>query len=147
MPSGLYLWIFAAACGCLTLLGIGRSRSRSLRRSLWPASSHRCRARPLFSHLGRSSFRVDALVEACDDPGVPRGWPFSLRLIRPAGRGDYLFSRVRSSVERGHALLVEVEDHLTARKARLCANGWTVVLDVEHASGWPLAFPSSGGWN
>ena len=40
-------------------------------------------------------------------------------------------------MERGHALLVEVEDHLTARKARLCANGWTVVLDVEHASGWP----------
>ena len=84
MPSGLYLWIFAAACGCLTLLGIGRSRS--LRRGLLPASSHRCRARPLFSHLGRSSFRLDALVEVCDDPGVPRGWPFSLRLIRPARR-------------------------------------------------------------
>ena len=139
MPSGLFLCILTAACGCLTLLGIGRSRS--LRRGLPPTSSHRCRARPLFSQLGRSSFRLDALVEECDDPGVPRGWPFSLRLIRPALRGDYLFSRVRSSVERGHALLVEVEDHLTARKARLCANGWTVVLDIEHASGWP-----SRGW-
>jgi hypothetical protein len=139
MPTGLYLCVLIAASGCLTLLGIGRSRS--LRRVLPPTSSHRCRARPLFSQLGRSSFRLDALVEACDDPGVPRGWPFSLRLSRPARRGDYLFSRVRSSVERGHALLVEVEGHLTARKVRLCANGWTVVLDVEHARGWP-----SPGW-
>jgi hypothetical protein len=30
-----------------------------------------------------------------------------------------------------------VEDHVTARKARLCANGWTVVLDVTHSVGWP----------
>ena len=80
---------------------------------------------------------VDALIETCDDPTVPRGTPFSLWLSRPARRSEYLFSRVRASVERGHALLVIVEDHLTFHKARLCANGWTVVLDVDHASGWP----------
>src|SRR2546423_8886490 len=104
MPSGLYLCIFAVACGCLTLLGIGRSRS--LRRSLPPASSHRCRARPLFSHLGRSSFRLDALVEACDDPGVPPGWAVSLPPIPPAPRGGYLFSRGRGLVGRGPTRLV-----------------------------------------
>ena len=101
----------------------------------------RCRARPLFSQLGRSLFMLDALVERCDDPAVPRGLPFSLRLIRPTRTSEYLFSRVRASVERGHALLVEVEDHLITRKARLCANGWTVVLDLDYASGWP-----SGGF-
>jgi hypothetical protein len=86
---------------------------------------------------------LDALVETCDDPTVPRGMPFSLRLTRPTRRSDYLFARVRASVERGHALLVDVEDHLTARKARLCANGWTVVLELDHASGWPSYGPSA----
>jgi hypothetical protein len=80
---------------------------------------------------------LDALIETCDDPTVPRGMPFSLRLTRRTLRSEYLFSRVRASVERGHALLVIVEDHFTARTACLCANGWTVVLDVDHASGWP----------
>ena len=73
----------------------------------------------------------------CDDPFVAIGTPFSLRLSRPNRRSDYLFSKVRASVERGHALFVDVDDYLTARKARLCANGWTVVLDVVHAAGWP----------
>ena len=132
MPSVLFF--FVAACCCWALAGIMRRRSPSghLLRSI-----HRCRARPLFSQVGMSSFELDALVETCDDPTVPRGTPFSLRLIRPTRRSDYLFSRVRASVERGHALLVEVEDHLTARTARLCANGWTVVLNIDHTSGWP----------
>ena len=138
MPSVLYLLVFAVACGCLALAGIGRSSPHG---RVGPVFSYRCRARPLFSQLGRSLFMLDALVERCDDPAVPRGLPFSLRLIRPTRTSEYLFSRVRASVERGHALLVEVEEHLTARKARLCANGWTVVLDVDHASGWP-----SGGF-
>jgi hypothetical protein len=135
MSSVPYLVVLAVACSCLALAWIGRTRA--LHRHLQPALSYRCLARPLFSQLGRSSFMLDALVETSEDPAVPRGLPFSLRLIRPALRSEYLFSRVRASVEAGHALLVEVEDHLTARKARLCANGWTVVLDVEHASGWP----------
>jgi len=134
MPSVLYLLVFAVACGCLALAGIGRSSPHG---RVGPVFSYRCRARPLFSQLGRSLFMLDALVERCDDPAVPRGLPFSLRLIRPTRTSEYLFSRVRASVERGHALLVEVEDHLITRKARLCANGWTVVLDVDHASGWP----------
>jgi hypothetical protein len=73
----------------------------------------------------------------CDDPSVPRGTPFSLRLRRPTRRSDYLFSKVRASVERGHALVVDVEDYLTARKARLSANGWMVVLEVVQSAGWP----------
>jgi hypothetical protein len=133
MPSVLF--VFVAACCCWALAGIRRGRPPGGR--LLPASIHRCRARPLFSHVGMSSFMLDALVEACDDPSVPRGMPFSLWLTRPTRRSEYLFSRVRASVERGHALLVVVEDHLTARRARLCANGWMVVLDVDQASGWP----------
>jgi len=136
VPSPLYLCILAAACAVLALVAGKRRRSLV---ALLPAVVHRCRARPMFSHLGMSWFQLDALVEACDDPAVPRGMPFSLRLKGPTRRSDYLFSRVRASVDRGHALFVEVEDYLVARKARLCANGWTVVLDVEHAFGWPAS--------
>lgn len=129
----LDLLLFVAALGCLAVAGIGRSRSRC---RLAPVF-YRCQARPLFSRIGSSSFVLDALVETCDDPAVPRGLPFCLRLIRPARQCEFVFSRVRASVERGHALLVELEDHLSARKARLCANGWTVVFDVAEVSGWP----------
>lgn len=138
MPSVvfLYAFVFTAALGCMTL-AFGR-RDRNLLGLHRPVSSHRCRARPLFSEVGMSSFQFDALVELCDDAGVPRGTPFSLRLTHPTRRSDYLFSRVRASVERGHALFVDIEDYLTDRKARLCANGWTVVLDVVQTAGWPL---------
>jgi asparagine synthetase B (glutamine-hydrolysing) len=133
MPSAAYLFAFAFAAA---LSGpMFAHRQRSGRR---PLSHHRCRAHPLFSQVGRSSFQLDAVVESCDDPSVARGTPFSLRLTRPTRRNDYLFSRVRASVERGHVLVVDVEDHLTARKARLCANGWTVVLDVVQSAGWPV---------
>jgi hypothetical protein len=133
----LYAFIFTSALGLLTLADRRRnSLFRGLRR---PLSSHRCRARPLFSELGESSFQLDAVVEACDDPTVPTGTPFSLQLNRPNRRSDFLFSKVRMSVERGHALFVDVEDYLTTRKARLCANGWTVVLDVVHVAGWPTS--------
>ena len=94
-------------------------------------------ARALFSGLGESSFQLDALVEACDDPFVPAGLPFTLHLQPRNRRSHYLFAKVRASVERGHSLFVDVEDYLTARKARLCADGWTVVLDVVDAAGWP----------
>lgn len=137
MPSVVYLYVFVctAALGCLTFAD--RRRNRLFRGVRKPMSSHRCRARPLFSQLGQLSFQFDAVVEVCDDPAVPRGTPFFLRLTRPTRRSDYLFSRVRASVELGHALFVDVEDYLTARKARLCANGWMVVLDVDHSVGWP----------
>jgi hypothetical protein len=137
MPSALSLYLVAMACGCLALAGLGQLRAR---RSLFlPAAVHRCRARPLFSQVGKSTFVLDAIIENCDDPAVRPGTPFSLRLTRPNRRSDYLFSRVRASVERGHALFVDVEDYLISRKARLCANGWTVTLDVDQASGWPAA--------
>ena len=117
----------------------GRNRSfQGLRR---PLSRHRCRAWPLFVQLGTSSFQLDAIVDVCDDPAVLPGTPFSLRLTHPNRRSDYLFSKVRAAVERGHALVVDVEDYVTARKARLCANGWTVVLDVAHSAGWPTCDP------
>ncbi|HLJ08379.1 MAG TPA: hypothetical protein VKX24_07560 [Acidimicrobiia bacterium] len=136
MPSVAMLYaVLVAALGILAVAH--RRRSRVLPRLRGPLSIHRCRARPLFSEVGQLSFQLDALVEDCDDPSVPRGTPFALRLERPTRRSDYLFSRVRASVERGHALVVDVEDHLTARKARLCANGWTVVLDVVQSAGWP----------
>ena len=137
LPSIAYVYavIFIGAMAGLTFAD---KRRTSLFRGMGkPMSSHRCRARPLFSELGNASFLLDALVEACDDPTVPLGTPFTLRLTRPNRRSDYLFSKVRASVERGHALFVDVEDYLTARKARLCANGWTVVLDVVHVAGWP----------
>jgi hypothetical protein len=134
MPS-VFAAIFISALAAM--IYADRRRNSLFRGVRGPLLLHRCRARPLFSELGQSSFQLDALVEVCDDPAVPTGTPFSLRLRRPNRRSDYLFSKVRHSVERGHALFVEVEDHLTARKARLCANGWTVVLDVVHAAGWP----------
>jgi hypothetical protein len=138
MPSVVYLYafIFSAALGCMNLAV--RRREQALLGFKKPLSSHRCRARPLFSQVGTSSFQLDAVVEICDDPTVPPGTPFSLRLTRPTRRSDYLFSKVRASVERGHALFVDVEDYLTARKARLCANGWMVVLNVDHSAGWPI---------
>jgi hypothetical protein len=141
LPPGevfLYAFIFIAALGLLTFAD--KRRHRLFRDEKKPLTSHRCLARPLFSELGESSFQLDALVEACDDPWVPAGMPFSLQLHRPSKqRSDYIFSKVRVSVERGHALFVDVEDYLTSRKARLCANGWTVVLDVVQAAGWPSA--------
>ena len=79
---------------------------------------------------------VDALVEECDNPVVPRGIPFSLRLVSP-GPDDYLFSRLRSLVENGHAFSVTLEEGPTGRKALLCANGWTRILNVNHTRGWP----------
>lgn len=138
LPGGefyLFTSIFTAALGFLIL--VDKRRHRLFRHQKRPMASHRCLARALFSELGESSFQLDALVEACDDPSVPAGQPFTLQLHRPNRRSDYHFSKVRASVERGHSLFVDVEDHLTARKARLCANGWTVVLDVVHVAGWP----------
>lgn len=137
LPSIVYFYVFlfTAALGGMTYAD--RRRNSLFRGFRKPLSSHRCRARPLFSELGESSFQLDAVVEACDDPFVPTGTPFSLQLYRPNRRSDYLFSKVRASVERGHLLFVDVEDYLTSRKARLCANGWTVVLDVVQAAGWP----------
>jgi hypothetical protein len=138
LPPGevfLFATIFVGVLGLLILAD--NRRHRLFRGEKRPMASHRCRARPLFSELGESSFQLDALVEACDDPFVPAGMPFTLQLHRPNRRSDYLFSKVRASVERGHSLFVDVEDYVTARKARLCANGWTVVLDVSHAVGWP----------
>ena len=135
----LYAFIFTATLGLLIFAD--KRRHRLFRDEKKPLNSHRCLARPLFSELGESSFQLDALIEACDDPWVPAGMPFSLQLHRPNRRSDYLFSKVRAAVERGHALVVDVEDYVTARKARLCANGWTVVLDVAHSAGWPTCDP------
>jgi hypothetical protein len=138
VPAVAYVYAVIFVGALAGLIFADRYRTRLFRDFRRPMSSHRCRARPLFSELGKASFQLDAVVEACDDPMVPTGTPFSLRLIRPNRRGDYLFSKVRASVERGHALFVDVDDYLTARKARLCANGWTVVLDVVQAAGWPI---------
>jgi hypothetical protein len=136
MPSVfMYALLFSTALAALIFAD--RRRNSLFRGIRGPLFSHRCRARPLFSELDMLSFQLDAVVEVCDDPAVPMGTPFTLRLTRPNRRSDYLFSKVRASVERGHALFVDVEDYLTARKARLCANGWTVVLDVVHVAGWP----------
>ena len=137
MPSVVYLSAFIVTAARGGRIFADRRRTSLFRGMRGPLLRHRCRARPLFSELDRASFQLDAVVEVCDDPAVPVGTPFSLRLTRPNRRSDYLFSKVRMSVERGHALFVDVEDYLTARKARLCANGWTVVLDVVHAAGWP----------
>ena len=138
LPGGefyLFVSIFTAALG--VLIFVDKRRHRLFRHEKRPMASHRCLARALFSEFGESSFQLDALVEACDDPMVPAGLPFTLHLNRPNRRDVYLFSKVRASVERGHSLFVDVEDYVTARKARLCANGWTVVLDVVDAAGWP----------
>ena len=95
MPSVLYLLVFAVACGCLALAGIGRSSPHG---RVGPVFSYRCRARPLFSQLGRSLFMLDALVERCDDPAVPRGhnplsttdrYSLALIFLRVAGAANF----------------------------------------------------------
>jgi hypothetical protein len=146
LPGGefyLFVSIFTAALGLLIL--VDKRSHRLFRHEKRPMASHRCLARALFSELGEAAVRLDALVEACDDPFVPAGLPFTLQLRRPNRRSRYLFSKVQASVEQGHSLFVDVEDYLTARKARLCVDGWTVVLDVSHAAGWPsVPVPPSG---
>ena len=137
IPSVVYLYAVVFTAAIVGLTFAEKRRNRLFRVVRRPLSSHRCRAWPMFSQLGTSSFQLDAVVEVCDDPAVLPGTPFSLRLTHSARRNDYLFSKVRAAVERGHALFVDVEDYVTARKARLCANGWTVVLDVVHSAGWP----------
>ena len=138
LPESQFWMFLAIMVGAMALLVVaGNRRNRLFRHEHRPMACHRCMARALFSELGESSFQLDALVEACDDPFVPAGLPFTLQLKRRNRRSDYLFSKVRASVERGHSLFVDVEDYLTARKARLCANGWTVVLDVINVAGWP----------
>jgi hypothetical protein len=132
IPSTLLL--IAAACCSLVFAVAGRDRS-----SRGISRAHRCRARPVFAELGRTSFVVDALIEASDDLTVPLGMPFSLRLVPPDRGDDYLFSRLRATVQRGHPVSVEVVESQAGRNARLCANGWITVLRVEHTSGWPSA--------
>jgi hypothetical protein len=106
------------------------------------AAIHRCRARPIFAELGRTTFVVDALIEASDDVTVPPGTPFSLHLVPPDRSDDYLFSQVWARLERGHPVSVEVRESPAGRKARLCANGWITVLRVEHTTGWPSTAPA-----
>lgn len=144
MPSVVYLYAVVFTGALAAMIFADRRRSALFRGAHKPLLSHRCRARPLFSEIDQVSFQLDAVVEVCDDPFVPTGTPFSLQLSRPNRRSDFLFSKVRTSVERGHALFVDVEDYLTARKARLCANGWTVVLDVVNAAGWPTTGVAMG---
>src|SRR6266542_823931 len=69
---------FAAACRRLVIPAFGRAASDRAGEQI--SSSHWCRAQPLFSELRNSAFIVDGLVEECDNPEVPRGMPFSLRL-------------------------------------------------------------------
>jgi hypothetical protein len=134
----LFVTIFSATLGLLILVDlVDKRRNRLFRHERTPMASHRCVARALFSELGESSFQLDGLVEVCDDPFVPAGLPFTLQLHGRNRRSDYLLSKVRASVEGGHVLFLDVEDYLTARRARLCADGWTVVVDVVDAAGWP----------
>src|SRR5919106_3415117 len=104
LPPGevfLFATIFIAALGLL--IAADKRRHRLFRDEKKPMASHRCRARPLFSELGESSFQLDALVEACDDPFVPAGMPFTLQLHRPNRRGGDLFSQGPGSGGRGPA--------------------------------------------
>jgi len=137
--SGLYLCIFTVACGCLTLLGIGRSRS--VRRGFLPASSHRCRARrcsPTWGgrRSGSTPWSRRATTPACRGMAVlacgSSGRPCGVTISSP-GCGVQWSGATR--------FLVEVEDHLTARRPACVPTGGRSVLDIEHASGWP-----SRGW-
>jgi hypothetical protein len=124
-----------AACCWFALAGLRRSvleRARAL-----PALRHRCRARPLFSETRHDSFVIDAVIESCDDPAVPLGVPFALRLVPPKRPRNWVFSQLWALVERGSPLNVELEQSITGWRARLCTNGWLVVFDLEHTSGWP----------
>lgn len=105
------------------------------------AAIHRCRARPIFAELRKTSFVLDALIEASADLAVPPGLPFSLHLVRPDRSDDYLFSQVWARLEHGHPVSVEVRESRWGREARLYANGWSSVLRVEHTSGWPSTAP------
>jgi hypothetical protein len=136
IPSVLVL--IPAACCVLVIAVAGRDRSNHAEAI---SRADRCRARPVFAELQTASFVVDALIEASDDLTVPFGMPFSLRLVPPDRSDDYLFSRLRATVERGHPFSVEVEEGDAGRTARLCANGWMTVLRVERTSGWPSTAP------
>jgi hypothetical protein len=87
--------------------------------------------------MRRGSFVLDALVEACDDHAVPFGMPISLHVIPPARAADWIFSQVRALVERGRPVSVELRPHQAGYKARLCTNGWMVLLELKTTSGWP----------
>lgn len=135
MPTALLivvlgLSLIAVKCSCLALTRIRPLAKRAR------VVSHRCRARPVWSVLRGTSFILDAMVETCDDPAVPRGTPFSLRLVAPDHR-HYIFSHLQVSIGRGHSLSVELEEGSNSRTARLCAQGWAQVLDVESTTGWP----------
>jgi len=136
IPNVLLL-IAVAGCG-LVFAVAGRDRSND---SGIVFRADRCRARAVFAELQTASFLLDALIETSDDLTVPPGTPFSLRLVPPDGSDDYLFSQLRATVERGHPFFVEVEESQAGRKARLGANGWITVLQVEHTSGWPSTAP------
>jgi hypothetical protein len=129
------LYVALACCG-FAVAGIHRQSSRRAR-PLVSSHRYRCRARPLFSELRRGSFVLDALVESCDDQAVPRGMPISLHVVPPARAGDWIFSQVWALVERGRSISVELRQHEAGYKARLCANGWMVHLELKTVSGWP----------
>jgi hypothetical protein len=131
---GILFYLALACCG-FALAGVRRgalARTRAL-----PSRRHRCRARPLFSETGHGSFVIDAVVEACDDPAIPLGVPFAMRLVPPKRPRNWVYSQLRVLVDRGTPLSVELEESTTGWRARLCTNGWLVVLDLEHTSGWP----------
>lgn len=100
-------------------------------------ANHRCRARPVWAGFRNHLFVVDALVEACNDPDVPQGTPFSLHLVAPVHPDDYLFGRLRTSIENGHPFNVEVRNGTAVLRARLSARGWARVFEVDEATGWP----------
>jgi hypothetical protein len=99
------------------------------------AVSRWCEGQAVFLHLTRALLALDAVIDECDEPDVPRGAPIALLLrIPPAARP--MAESVRSALEADAAVRIEL--HGTGRiEVRLSTAAADVVLPLQHAAGWP----------
>ena len=100
------------------------------------AVSRWCEGQVVFLHLSRAILALDAVIDECDEPDVPRGAPIALLLrVPPAARPTA--ESIRTALEDDNAIRIELDGGPAAIDARLSTAAGDLVLPLQHASGWP----------
>ena len=101
-----------------------------------PAVSRWCEGQVVFLHLTRALLALDAVIDQCDEPDVPRGAPIALLLrVPPAARPTA--ESLRTTVEDDAAIRIELDGGSGPIDVRLTTAAGDVVLRLQHAAGWP----------
>ena len=138
LAPGFCLWL------CYRSSRLASREARAVSPGRRPALSpkgHRCWARLLFCHVEESSIVLDAVV-AEDDPTVPSGMPFTLRVTKPVTVRHWATSRLGQLAKRDSVVLVELSQDAIGPRARLLATDLTLILELQEATGWPAPNPA-----